>query len=455
MTHAERARAFAADRERARWHDGALWSVRAKRDRAAARLPEWEVLREVAAAGKRDALARLPELLERFEERATALGARVHWARDAEEHNRIVHGLLAERGVRKVVKSKSMLTEECGLNPYLEARGVEVVDSDLGERIVQLRREPPSHIVLPAIHLRRREVGELFERSLGTPPGEDEPERLVEAARAALRRHFLEADAGITGVNFAVAETGGLVVCTNEGNADLGVALPPLHVACMGLEKVIPGPAELAVLLRLLARSATGQASTAYTAHFHGPRPGGELHVVIVDGGRSRLLAHPRSHRSLACIRCGACLNTCPVFRRSGGHSYGSVVPGPIGSIWGPAREPRVHAGLPFACTACGSCSDVCPVKIDLHPQLLAWRGEVVRRRAVPLRRRLALAVASRILARPGLSRRAGALVRRLLRRPRLADRLLPAWSRGRAWPEPPAGSFREQWRHGRRRGAR
>ena len=233
-------------------------------------------------------MSRLDEYLEQFEANATRLGAQVHWARDAAEHNEIVAGILQRHGVTRVVKSKSMLTEECGLNPHLEARGIEVTDTDLGEWIVQLRHEHPSHIVTPAIHIRKEEVGQLFHEQLGTAAGATDPPYLAEAARNELRKSFLEAEAGITGVNFAIAETGGFVVCTNEGNADLGVSLPKVHIACMGIEKLIPRAADLGVFLRLLARSATGQPITTYSSHFHGPMPGGELHIVLVDNGRTQ-----------------------------------------------------------------------------------------------------------------------------------------------------------------------
>ncbi len=456
MSHARRASAFARDAARVRWHDEALWYVREKRDRAARGVPEWEELRERAAAIKAHALSHLDRYLLEFEERATGNGIRVHWARDAEEHNRIVHGILAARRARRVVKSKSMLTEECGLNPYLAARGIEVVDTDLGERIVQLRREPPSHIVFPAIHLRREEIGQLFHRELGGEAGAREPEYLVRLARRDLRERFLRADAGITGVNFAIAETGGIVVCTNEGNADLGMTLPALHVACMGLEKILPRFEDLAVFTRLLARSGTGQAITAYTSHVHGPRPGGELHVVIVDAGRSQQLGREEFRRSLACIRCGACLNTCPVYRRSGGYSYGAVVPGPIGSVLAPGSDPLRHASLPFASTLCGSCSDVCPVKIDLHGQLLAWRGQLRQAGVSPGPGRLSLRAARALLTRPRLYRLAGRLLRALFRLPRpLLYGSWNAWGRGRELPIPPALSFREELKRRERRGGR
>ncbi len=470
MGHVSRARAFVADAERTTWHDQALWFVRAKRDAAADLVPDWEALRDEAATIKHEALERLPELWLEFESQATRAGAAIHWARDAQEHNEIVARLLCERRITRVVKSKSMLTEECGLNPHLEAQGIEIIDTDLGERIVQLRNEPPSHIVMPAIHLRRAEVGETFARRMGSPEGLDDPDALTAIARQDLRARFLAAQAGITGVNFAVAETGSLVVVSNEGNVDLGTALPPLHIACVGLEKIVPAQRDLAVFLRLLARSATGQAISAYTSHFRGPRrdgsdpqtpgvappPGPELHIVIVDNGRSRLLAEPAFREALACIRCGACLNTCPVYRRSGGHSYAAVIPGPIGSVLEPSRDRAAHAELPHACTLCGSCSEVCPVKIPLHRQLLAWRGLLAESGHSPHRRprrRLALALAAAILARPRLYRLVEGLGRRLARAlpNALVEGLAAPWTRQRALPVIPARSFRAQWQEAAR----
>lgn len=447
--HAEKAAAFVADDERLHWHDKAVYFVRQKRDRAITFVPEWEELRSAASRIKAHSLSRLADYLEEFERNAIANKATVHWARDAEEHNRIVHGLLEARGVKLLVKSKSMLTEDCHLNPYLIARGIEVVDTDLGERIVQFRAEPPSHIVMPAIHLKKEEIGALFHEKLGTPVGLSDPTRLAEAARAHLREKFLSAQAGLTGVNFAIAETGGVVVCTNEGNADLGTALPPLHIACMGVEKIVPRAKDLGVFLRLLARSATGQAITTYTSHFHGPRPGGELHIVIVDNGRSKILARPEYRSALQCIRCAACMNTCPVYRRSGGHSYGVTVPGPIGAVLAPHIDPVKYASLPFASSLCGSCSDVCPVRIDLHQQLLTWRGELGRMKLVPLGKRLASRVGGWVLARTWAYRIFGKLARFGL--PKLPKALLASrfnvWGRQRDLPPMPAKSFREVWK--------
>ena len=451
--HPEAATRFVADDTRAHWHDQAVWWIRQKRDTASAAVPDWEALREAAAGIKRHALSRLADYLEEFERNATSLGAHVHWARDAAEHNAIVHKLLNDRGVTRLVKSKSMLTEECKLNPYLEARGIEVVDTDLGERIVQLAKEPPSHIVMPAIHRRKEEIGELFQIHLRTKPGASDPTYLTEAARHHLRDKFLAAGAGLTGVNFAVAETGAVVVCTNEGNADMGTLLPPLHIACMGLEKIIPRERDLGVFLRLLARSATGQPVTAYTTHYLGPRAGGELHIVIVDNGRAEILGREALRGSLACIRCGACMNTCPVFRRSGGHSYGYTVPGPIGSVLAPARAPATFASLPFASTLCGSCADVCPVRIDLHHQLLALRQELARKKLVSWPKRLVLQLAALVLAWSAAYRLGGWLARRLL--PLVPRRLLYArwnvWGRQRELPPMPRRSFRAEYRRRRR----
>jgi len=449
MNHSQLATQFVADQPRAHWHDETLWFVRSKRDKAASALPEWERLRETAAQIKAHTMAHLADYLEQFEKEATRRGAVVHWARDAAEHNEIVLGILRKNAVQRLVKSKSMLTEECHLNPFLERHGIEVVDSDLGERIVQLAGEPPSHIVLPAIHKKKEDVGRLFHEHLHTEAGATDPNYLAEAARQHLRDKFMRADAGLTGVNFAIAETGGIVVCTNEGNADLGVSLPKLHIACMGIEKLIPRGQDLGVFVRLLARSATGQPITTYTSHFHGPLPGGQLHIVLVDNGRTAIRASQEFRRSLSCIRCGACMNTCPVYRRSGGHSYQSSVPGPIGSILAPARDPAAHSSLPHACSLCGSCTDVCPVKIDLHHQLLTWRKKLVTLRLLPWPKRVAMKLGGWVLRSPWLYRLAGTAGRwgqRIVPRFLIYNRW-NAWGRQRELPVFPAASFRDQYK--------
>ena len=449
VDHPARAAEFIKDKERARWHDNTLWFVRAKRDKAAQSLPEWETLRECAAQIKAHTMSRLADYLEQFEAQATKLGAKVHWANDAAEHNEIVLSILQGHGVRRLVKSKSMLTEECHLNPFLERHEIEVVDTDLGERIVQLAGEPPSHIVLPAIHKKKEDIGELFHQHLGTEKGATDPQYLTEAARQHLRGKFMQADAGLTGVNFAVAQTGGFVICTNEGNADLGVSLPKLHIACMGIEKLIPRTKDLGVFLRLLARSATGQPITTYSSHFHGPREGGELHIVLVDNGRSNILGSDDFRRSLNCIRCGACMNTCPVYRRSGGYSYESTVPGPIGSILAPARDERIFATLPSACSLCGSCTDVCPVKIDIHHQLLTWRREIAHHGHLAFSKRLSMQLASFVFRRTWLYTLAGKLARFLGRwSPRfLIYNPLNKWGKQRDLPPFPKRSFREEFK--------
>ncbi len=447
MGHAEKARDFIMDRDRTAWHDRALWFVRQKRDLAARSVPEWERLRESAARIKSHTLEHLAHYLELFEKNAIENGIEVYWASSAREHNLIVSSILEEEGATKVVKSKSMLTEECALNPWLESKGVEVTDTDLGERIVQLADDRPSHIVLPAIHLKKEDVSEIFARHLGTEPYNSDPKYLTRAARSHLRNKFLEADAAITGVNFALAEEGGIVVCTNEGNADLGSSLPNLHIACMGLEKVIPSKKELGVFTRLLARSATGQAITAYTSHFMKPAPGHRLCVVIVDNGRSALLASKHSSL-LRCIRCGACMNTCPVYRRSGGHSYGTVVPGPIGSALAGARDMESHASLPSACTLCASCDNVCPVKIDLHRRINEEREESIEMDSFAAKRRI-LKIASFFMRHP-------VLYRFSLKATRVMLGILPksivynrynVWGRDRQMPIPAKKSFSDIYR--------
>jgi len=421
--------------------------LRAKRDAAAAAVPDFEALRTRAAAIKDHVLDHLDDLLERFEAAATAAGCTVHWAPDARAACTIVEDLLRAREASRVAKSKSMLTEECGLNAWLEARGFDVVDTDLGERIVQLGGESPSHIIVPAIHRTREEVGALFHDRMGTPAGETDPGRLMAHARRDLRARFLAADAAITGANFAIADAGSLLVVTNEGNADLGTSLAPLHVACIGIEKLLPTLDDAGVFLRLLARSATGQPLSVYTTILTGPRPGGALHVVLVDNGRSRLLASEAHRRALRCIRCGACLNTCPVYRRAGGHAYGVPVAGPIGAVLAPSQG---ESALPFASSLCGSCTSVCPVRIDLHEQLLAWRREAPEPSA-PLRRTARVAAA--VLARPRLFRAAGRAARLawpLLGR-RFAGNPAAAWLAVRELPPHPGESFRARWK---RRGA-
>lgn len=453
MNHSRAAARFISDIERTHWHDQALWYVRAKRDVAVQAVPEWEQLREKASAIKAHVQAHLVDYLEQFESNALARGIHVHWARTAEDHNRIVYEVLSSHGVRLVAKSKSMLTEECGLNHYLEQRGINLIDTDLGERIVQLRKEHPSHIVLPAIHLKKQDVSVLFHEHLGTPPGNEDEKQLTEAARKHLRQIFFTADAGISGVNFGIAETGGIVVCTNEGNADLGVSFPALHIACMGIEKLLPRLQDLGVFTRMLARSATGQAITTYTTHFQGPVAGGELHYVLVDNGRSALRKRTDFRKALYCIRCGACLNTCPVYRRSGGHSYGTTIPGPIGSVLAPAMDMQRFGDLPFASSLCGSCSDICPVKVDLHDQLLAWRREVNKAGRLPFFKAVGMHLAAFFLATPGRLQWAGRMGHLAQLLPRFVMyNPLNLWGHQREIPRIAKESFRDWYARRERR---
>lgn len=445
LSHAEAAEQFIKDEPRTDWHDETLWFVRQKRDKAAHGLPEWEQLREWASQIKNHTLSNLDNYLLEFEANANANGVTIHWAPDAADHNRIIFDLIQKNNIQKIVKSKSMLTEECGLNEFLHAKGVETIDTDLGERIVQLRYEAPSHIVLPAIHLKKQDVSDTFHEHLNTEKGNNDPQYLTEAARQHLREKFIESELAITGVNFAVAETGGFVVCTNEGNADMGAHAAKIHIACMGFEKMIPKAEHLSVFLRLLARSATGQPITTYSSHFNKPREGQEMHIVIVDNGRSRQLGRADFRNSLKCIRCAACFNTCPVYRRSGGHSYHTAVAGPIGSILNPNIDMRANADLPFASTLCGSCSNVCPVKIDIHDQLWKWRQVLVEEGYVDASKKVGLKGMAFVLARPGLYRFAGKAGRAVMRLfPWLLNNKLNPWYKQREMPAPPKQSFRD-----------
>jgi L-lactate dehydrogenase complex protein LldF len=378
--HAQQAKQFLRNKKQAAWHDETLWLVREKRDRMAHQVPEWEQLREAAHQLKQYSNSHLDTLLTQFEANATRNGAIVHWAKDAAEYCQIVEQILRDHNVKHLVKSKSMLAEECGLNPYLESHGIEVLESDLGERILQMLHRKPVHIVLPAIAVKKEEIGELFTREMeGCEPGNCDQTYLTHVARRNLRRKFIEAEAAMTGANFAVADTGECVVCTNEGNADMGTSLctKRLQITAFGLEKIVPSRQALGVFTRLLARSATGQPSTAYTSHYRSPRQGGELHIIIVDNGRSRLLANPAHRQVLNCLRCGACMNTCPVYRRSGGYSYTYFIPGPIGINLGMVADPVKYKDNVSACSLCYSCQNVCPAKVDLADQIYRWRQQL------------------------------------------------------------------------------
>jgi L-lactate dehydrogenase complex protein LldF len=453
IDHATLAEKFNIDEDRVNWHDKTLWFIREKRDKAAWKLPEWEQLRESASQIKNNVLSNLYPYLLQFEKNAQANGVTVHWAQTAEEHNNIVLSIIKKHNAVKVVKSKSMLTEECHLNEHLEKHGIDVVDTDLGERIVQLANEPPSHIVLPCIHWKKEEIGNLFHKHLGTPEGNSDAQFLTNAARLHLRERFLTSKVAITGVNFAVSETGEIVICTNEGNADLGVQLADVHIACMGIEKIIPTRKNLAVFLRLLARSATGQPITTYSSHFRSPRKGQQMHVVLVDNGRSNRLASHDFRNALKCIRCGACFNTCPVYRRSGGHSYHTAIAGPIGSILAPSWDMQKNADLPFASTLCGSCSNVCPVKIDIHDQLYKWRQVIAKNGYTDKQKRFGMFLMSSVLSSARLYKTSGWIGRKLMKLiPGIVNNRFNPWYKQREMPKAPDQSFNEWYQQNRRK---
>ena len=448
-SHSIKAKAFLKNEARASWHDKALYAVREKRDKQAYSLPEWEELRNTASQIKEHTLSHLADYLEEFERNATANGIKVHWAETGEEMNEVVAKIIAERGAKHLVKSKSMLAEECHLAPYLEERGVEVVESDLGERIVQLMHCAPSHIVLPAIHIKREEVGELFERELSTEHGNSDPTYLTHEARKHLREKFLSADVSMTGVNFAIASEGAFAVCTNEGNADMGTSFTDTHIAIMGLEKVIPDMASLGVFTRLLARSATGQPITTYTSIYHKPEEGKEIHLIIVDNGRAQSLADKEHRNMLKCMRCGACMNTCPVYRRTGGYSYSYFIPGPLGINLGMLRSPEAYGGNVSGCSLCHSCSGVCPAKVDLAEQIYKWRQQMSPLGVADNKKKLMVKAMNLLMRRPWLFNTALAVVPYV---PRFVynNNINPWCASGREMPHFASKSFRVLWREGK-----
>ena len=365
----------------------AMDGLMAKRAEAFPDPAEWTRLRALGAAIRAKNLARLPDLLETLERNLARNGIVTHWARDPGEANGIVLGLLQARGAKAVVKGKSMVSEEMGLNAYLGAHGIEALESDLGEYIIQLDGEMPSHIIMPAIHKNKDQIARLFSQRIKDARTTEDVDELTAMARAVLRRKFEAADAGLSGVNFAVAETGTLCLVENEGNGRMSTHVPALHIALMGLEKVVERLDEVAPLYSLLTRSATGQAISTYFNLISGPRGPGELdgprevHLVILDNGRSRIFQDPELAVTLACIRCGACMNHCPVYTRIGGHAYEAVYPGPIGAILTPQLEGagRRHE-LPEASSLCGACAEVCPVAIPITHLLIRLRREASHR---------------------------------------------------------------------------
>lgn len=433
-------------------------------ERGKSRFLDWEEARRRCAAIKYEAVNHLDQYLLEFERRVRERGGHVFWAADADEARTYICQLAKSRGVRKVVKSKSMVTEEIYLNPAMEKLGIEILESDLGEFIVQLRDEPPYHIVTPAMHLSRGDIAKLFRERLEGVTSDD-PTELVAAARRALRKAFFSAEMGISGANFLVADAGMISLTTNEGNGRLTTALPRIHVAVVGMEKVVPRMSDLAVLWPTLATAGTGQHLTTYNTLIGGPRQADEIdgpeefHVVLLDNGRTALLANPEQREVLHCIRCGACLNACPVYRNIGGHAYGTTYQGPIGSVLTPRlRGLDEFQHLSYASSLCGNCTAVCPVNINLHHHLLQNRRDAVEQAHRPWAERLGFRLWRWLMMGSGRFRILGRFARWLLRtmkKMRLTGSALDplhVWEQYRTAPDIPRESFRELWskRNGR-----
>src|SRR3954449_6432942 len=427
-------------------------TIRGKRARVVAELPDWAQLRQAGRALKAATMARLDEHLEELVRQVTARGGGVHWARDANEANDIVTRLVQATGASEVVKVKSMATQEIGLNEALEAVGLDVFETDLAELIVQLGEDESSHILVPAIHKNRAEIREIFARTIpGVDPGlTDDPRQLAMAARQHLRERFLRARVAISGANFGVAETGTLTVVESEGNGRMCLTLPQTLITVMGIEKVVPTWRDLEVFLQLLPRSSTGERMNPYTSLWAGVAPGDgpqEFHLVLLDNGRTATLADEVGREALHCIRCSACLNVCPVYERAGGHAYGSVYPGPIGAVLSPQLTGIAdNASLPYASSLCGACFDACPVKIDIPSILVHLRNQAPHSRAEAA----VMAAAAYTMDRPKLyasAQRAAKLARIAGRRGRGLPPPLNGWTASRDLPEPPKETFRDWWR--------
>ncbi|PVZ07670.1 L-lactate dehydrogenase complex protein LldF [Actinomycetospora cinnamomea] len=440
-------------------------TIRAKRAGVVAEVPDWEELRRAGEAIKADTMARLPELLEQLEASVTARGGVVHWARDATEANAIVAGLVRDTGADEVVKVKSIATQEIGLNEALAEQGITATETDLAELIVQLSDDRPSHFLVPAIHRNRSEIRDIFLRAMpGVDPDlTDDPRRLAMAARAHLRRKFLSARVAISGANFAAADTGTISVVESEGNGRMCLTLPDTLITVMGVEKVVPRWSDMEVFLQLLPRSSTGERMNPYTSTWSGVTPGDgpqTFHLVLLDNGRSNVLASEDGRSALHCIRCSACLNVCPVYERTGGHAYGSVYPGPIGAVLSPqltgiSGPDDPNASLPYASSLCGACFDACPVRIDIPNLLVQQRAASIAAHRTPTAQDLAMRTVAAAMVSPGRFRAA----ERVLGLGRFAGRsgrirFLPypgsQWTSARDAPAPPAETFRQWWKRTR-----
>ncbi len=439
---------FLADTAHWNSHDKCLWAARMRRDAVAKNIPEWEEMRKLASEIKRHTLSNLDVYLEQFEKNAIRNGIKVHWAKDADEHNQIVYEIFKSHNVKIVTKGKSMLMDECGMREFMADKGIEIFEADLGERIQQLSNERASHIVMPSIHKLRGDVAKLFSQYMHSDPNNDDPHYLNSVMRKDMRQNYIKADAGMSGVNFAVAESGGIVVCTNEGNADISATVPPLYIASVGIEKLIPRVSDIPLYVRLLSRSALGFHITQYTSHYHGPREGQEMHVIIVDNGRSDRLATKDYWEVLKCIRCSACLNTCPVYRRAGGLSYEATYMGPIGIVLQPSYDLHGYAQLPYACTHCGSCANVCPVHVPIPALVFRWRNIIVDKKEDLLSHRLEMNVSKQLLeSEYRLSWAEKVALSALKYMPKsIIDSKLNPWAIKHANPEAPDETFREYY---------
>jgi L-lactate dehydrogenase complex protein LldF len=450
-TFPEAARAALGDRQMRHNLRNATTTIRDKRARVVAEVDDWQELREAGRRIKADVVANLDRYLVQFEEAASAAGATVHWARDGEEAARVVAQVARRHGANEVVKVKSLTTDELELNDRLAREGIAAIETDFAELILQLDHDWSSHILVPAIHRNRSEIRDLFERTIARGRQlSDEPAELAEVARLHLREKFLSAKVGVSGANFAIAETGTVTVVESEGNARMCTTLPPVLVTIVGIEKLVPRFNDLEVFLQLLPRSSTGERMNPYTSLWTGVTEGDgpqEFHIVLVDNGRTRVLRDKVGREALHCIRCSACLNVCPVYVRTGGHAYDSVYPGPIGAILAPQLT-GAHTSLPYASTLCGACYDVCPVKIDIPRILLHLRAQSPK----PRLERAALALLARAFAHPrayALGQRAARLLQPLAR---VAPGPVRVWMRSRDLQPVPRESFRDWW--GRERGA-
>jgi L-lactate dehydrogenase complex protein LldF len=428
----------------------ATTTIRAKRLRAIGELPDWEALRDAGAAIKARAMATLPEQLERLEASVARAGGVVHWARDGAEANAIVADVARRHGAREVIKVKSIATDEIGLNDALAQQGISAIETDLAELILQLSNDKTSHILVPAIHRNRMEIKALFERTITDEKLGREASAIAEAARRHLRAKFLSVPMAVSGANFGVAETGTVAVVESEGNGRMCTTLPKVLVTVMGIEKVLPEWRDLEVFLQLLPRSSTAERMNPYTSLWTGVRPGDgpeEFHLVLLDGGRTQVLADEVGRQALHCIRCSACLNVCPVYSRVGGQAYESVYPGPIGAVLSPQLFGLdKHPTLPWASSLCGACYDACPVKIEIPSLLVHLRARVVREERSRLSpEALGMRTVAGVFGSRERYERAQKLSR--LGRGPIARAALPGWTAMRELPDPPRQTFRDWWR--------